>query len=224
MTDDPYARLAAAAAAWEELGSRLSPQARDRLAEALSGLRPGGGASGAPRTADPEAAALTAARLLEAELPGEFPGESRFTAVRPAPADTVHLGFTATDLAVLVLDGHGMAGPVLGEVRDRLLAAPSLGDSEVLERGFDPYAPDLIRLRAVGGEVRLPTFQFAPGGAAAPVVRAVNALLGADSDPWGAADWWLSPNAWLDTVPARLIGTAEEHQLVQAARFLTEEE
>ncbi|MGW2997364.1 sensor histidine kinase, partial [Streptomyces sp. NPDC001193] len=65
-------------------------------------------------------AALLAARLLEERLPGRFSGESRLTAALDAPT-AEHLGFTAEDLAVLVLDGHRMAGPVLGEVRSRLV-------------------------------------------------------------------------------------------------------
>jgi hypothetical protein len=52
----------------------------------------------------------------------------------------------------------------------------------------------------------------------------VNALLGADRDPWGAADWWLSANAWLGTRPAGLLGTGRDRQLVDTARFLMESE
>ncbi|MCX4529756.1 MULTISPECIES: hypothetical protein [unclassified Streptomyces] len=216
---NPYARLAAAAAEWDELHPRLAPEALRQLALLLAALR----------IADPEAAeraALLAARLLGEQLPDRFPGESRLTAT-PAPTDAVtagHLGFSAEDLAVLVLDGHRMVGPVLGEVRERLLAAPSLGDAEALEGGCDPYAPGLIRLHGAGGVIRLPAFQFAADGRARPLVREVNALLDADHDPWGAADWWLSPNGWLDGVPARLLGTPQEQRLVSAAELLTEGE
>ncbi|WP_406179544.1 hypothetical protein [Streptomyces sp. NBC_01006] len=219
---DPYARLAAAAADWDELRPRLDPAALRRLALLLTTLRTETGAAARRR------AALLAARLLEERLPDRFPGESRLTAAPDAPdapaAD--HLGFTADDLAVLVLDGHRMAGPVLGEVRDRLLAAPALGDAEVLEAGSDPYAPYLIRLPAPGGLIRLPAFQFTAGGRVRPAVREVNLLLGADEDPWGAADWWLSPNAWLAGYPApvALLDTPDEQRLAGTAAFLAEGE
>ncbi|MBW5484889.1 hypothetical protein GPJ59_24135, partial [Streptomyces bambusae] len=129
-----------------------------------------------------------------------------------------HRGYVADDLAVLVLDGHRMIGPVLGEVRDRLLAAPAVGDAEALEGGCDPYEPGLIRLRGTGGFVRLPVFQFAPDGGPRAVVREVNLLLGADRDPWGAADWWLSTDPGLGRVPAGLLGGPDEGRLLPAAR------
>ncbi|MFG2616679.1 hypothetical protein ACGFXC_03585 [Streptomyces sp. NPDC048507] len=213
---DPRTRLAAAAAAWQELRPLLDPGALDRLALLLAEARRSTGGAA-------ERAVLLAARLLGEELPGRFPGDSRLTAAPQAPAEG-HLGFFADDLAVLVLDGHHMVGPVLGEVRDRLLAAPSLGDAQVLEGGCDPYAPGLIRLRAAGGLIRLPAFQFTADGAVRERVRAVNLVLGADADPWGAADWWLSPNAWLAAVPAALLATEGERGLLAAARYLTEGE
>ncbi|PJN19942.1 hypothetical protein CG724_06930 [Streptomyces sp. CB02120-2] len=216
---NPYARLAAAAAEWDELHPRLTPEALRQLGLLMAALR----------MADAEAAgraALLAARLLGEQLPDRFPRESRLTATPEHPDARVagHLGFSAEDLAVLVLDGHRMVGPVLGEVRARLLAAPSLGDAEVLEGGCDPYGPGLVRLHGAGGLVRLPAFQFTADGRARALVREVNALLDADHDPWGAADWWLSPNGWLDDVPQRLLDTPRERHLVTAAELLTEGE
>ncbi|WP_330333993.1 hypothetical protein OHS33_32515 [Streptomyces sp. NBC_00536] len=211
---NPYTRLAVAAAEWDDLHPRLAPVALRQLALLLASLRLATGEVA-------ERAALLAARLLGEQLPDRFPGESRLAPAASAPA-AGHLGFIADDLAVLVLDGHRMVGPVLGEVRDRLLAAPSVGDAEALEGGCDPYAPGLIRLRAAGGSVRLPAFQFAADGQPVPVVREVNGLLDADRDPWGAATWWLSPHAWLDELPVRLIGTAAEPQLVVAAGLPTD--
>ncbi|MFJ3876187.1 hypothetical protein ACIPW5_01855 [Streptomyces sp. NPDC090077] len=212
---DPYARLAAAAADWDALRPRLDPGSLRRLALLLAEARTATGE-------EARRAALRAARLLEELLPDRFPGESRLTAAPEAPAG--HLGHTADDLAVLLLDGHRMVGPVLGEVRARLLAAPALGDADVLERGPDPYAPDLIRLRAPGGLIRLPAFQFTADGRVRPTVARVNALLGADDDPWGTADWWLSPNAWLGPAPVTLLDTPDEQRLVDAAEFLAEGE
>ncbi|MFJ3921979.1 hypothetical protein [Streptomyces sp. NPDC090022] len=207
---NPYARLAAAAAEWDELRPRLAPTALRQLALLLAALRLAKGDAS-------ERAALLAARLLGEQLPDRFPGESRLATTATAPT-AGHLGFVADDLAVLVLDGHRMVGPVLGEVRDRLLAVPAVGDAEALEGGCDPYEPGLIRLRGTGGFVQLPSFQFTAGGRPRPVVREVNLLLGAGQDPWGVADWWLSPNAALDAVPADLLDGPGEDALLPAAR------
>ncbi|MEU9420372.1 hypothetical protein [Streptomyces sp. NPDC051000] len=213
---DARIRLATVAAEWDELRPRLEPAALDTLSLLLARWR---GATGEAA----EHAARHAARLLAEQLPDRFPDGGRLIAA-PSRPDARHLGFSADDLAVLVLDGHRMVGPVLGEVRERLLAAPSLDAAEAAGRGCDPYAPVLIRLRGPGGPVRLPAFQFDRDGRVLEVVREVNPLLEADLDPWGAADWWLSPNAWLDEVPARLLGTAAELQVLMAARFLGEGE
>ena len=39
-----------------------------------------------------------------------------------------------------------------------------------------------------------------------PDLRILLRLLDADDDPFGVADWWLGRNAWLEGVPADLIG------------------
>ncbi|MFJ7204106.1 hypothetical protein ACIQWR_11305 [Streptomyces sp. NPDC098789] len=211
---NPYTRLAVAAAEWDDLHPRMAPVALRQLALLLASLRLASGEVA-------ERAALLAARLLGEQLPDRFPGESRLAPAASA-SSAGHRGFIADDLAVLVLDGHRMVGPVLGELRDRLLAEPAIGDAEALEGGCDPYAPGLIRLRAAGGSVRLPVFQFAADGQPVAVVREVNRLLDADHDPWGAATWWLSPNAWLDEPPVGLIGGPAEEQLLVAAGLPTE--
>ena len=55
------------------------------------------------------------------------------------------------------------------------------------------------------------------------MVRAVNDLLDAAGDPVGAADWWLSRNAWLGGQPSLLIGRVPDDYLVRAARALSAE-
>lgn len=48
-------------------------------------------------------------------------------------------------------------------------------------------------------------------------------MLLADADPWGAADWWLSGNAWLGGgPPAALLGIRPDRELVGAAVALVE--
>ncbi|MFI9602031.1 hypothetical protein ACIHCX_19655 [Streptomyces sp. NPDC052043] len=218
---DPYVVLAAAAAGWDQVAGRLGDDTRARLAALLAVVRD-------PERAAPArgAAADEAAGLLRERLPEEFgtAAQARLVAVPSAPGGrpTVQ-GFAPEDLAVLLIDGHRMVGPVLGPVRERLLAEPALDAATVLRHGGDPRAPELIRLPGPGGHVRLPRFQFAEDTLPWLVVLEVNALLAADRDPWGAADWWLSANSWLGTSPARLLGTGRDRQLADTARFLMED-
>jgi hypothetical protein len=77
----------------------------------------------------------------------------------------------------------------------------------------------LIVLTDEHGVERAPAFQLDPRtGSPYPVVVEINRLLSADEDPWGAADWWLGANVWLDAPPARLLGTGADHALLSAAR------
>jgi len=112
---------------------------------------------------------------------------------------------------------------VLSEVAGRLLRAPALAADEVRLRGADPADPGLIRLDRPDGGQQWPSFQFAPGGGALPVVRTVNLMLGAETDPLGVADWWLGANAWLSGRPSDLIGDVSDELLLRAARRVAEE-
>ena len=187
---NPYAVLAAAAAEWDTLGPRLDADVREELASLLARVR-----AAARLEADPTGTAERAVELLRTRLPDRFgPGRCAPTTFLPDAdqLDATHLGFRAEDLAVLLLDGHRMVGPVLGAVRERLLAAPAVDGDTVLRAGGDPYAPGLVRLRGEGGALRLPAFQFSEGTLPWLTVLEVNEVLRADTDPWGAADWWLS--------------------------------
>ncbi|WP_328945700.1 hypothetical protein OG259_33925 [Streptomyces sp. NBC_00250] len=214
---NPYAVLAAAAARWEHVADRLGSPLRERLAGRLDAVR---------RAKDEEGrgtAVEAAAQVLLEGLPDEF-GAVAQARLSADVLDDAYLGFRMEDLAVLLLDGHRMVGPVLGPVRERLLAAPALNADTVLRRGGDPYAPELIRLRGAGGVLRLPRFQFSEGSLPWMAVLEVNRLLEADRDPWGAADWWLSANAWLGATPAELLGGPRERQLADVALLLMEGE
>ncbi|MEU7579330.1 hypothetical protein AB0B50_17200 [Streptomyces sp. NPDC041068] len=221
---NPYAVLAAAAALWDRISDRIDPPLRDRLAALLGIVRGRGGDEATRRDA-----ADRAAGLLRERLPDEFGagGEARLTLEAMPEAETENEdvgygGFRFEDLAVLLIDGHRMVGPVLGPVRERLLAAPALDADTVLRHGGNPFAPELIRLPGVGGLPRLPRFQFSEDAMPWLIVLEVNTLLAADRDPWGAADWWLSENAWLGAPPACLLGAGRDRQLVDTARFLME--
>ncbi|MFD4034125.1 hypothetical protein ACFWVP_27360 [Streptomyces sp. NPDC058637] len=226
---DPYAVLAAAAGRWGTIAGRLGPGSLERLAALLGEVRDG------PRGEQPEEhrrhrAAYAAAELLARGLPDEFGDDpqGRFTLTAPPPGagaqHATHQGFSTEDLAVLLLDGHRMVGPLLGPVRGRLLAAPALDPGTLRRAGTDPDAAGLIRLAGRGGAVQLPGFQFTAAARPRPVVTDVNAVLAADRDPWGAADWWLSPNAWLGVSPASLVGTPDEARLPETAGSLTDQE
>ncbi|MGW2705437.1 hypothetical protein [Streptomyces sp. NPDC001340] len=221
---NPLQVLAAVAAAWERLEpylTRLSGESRERLASALEALR------AADAGGEQRGHAEAAARLVLDCLPPEEArrlgagDDARYTGT--AGEITAH-GFRADDLAVLLIDGSPMVGPVLGPVRTRLLAQPALDDADVRSRGGDPLAPGLIRLPGAGGRGLLPGFQFREDALPWRVVLEVNAILDAGRDPWGAADWWLSDNAWLRTAPASLLGTARDEELVGAAQSLLEGE
>ena len=92
------------------------------------------------------------------------------------------------------------------QVRARLLQAAAWSPAQVRARGEDPGRRFLIRLDTPASGQRIPAFQFDLTGHAIPLVLEVNEHLSADEDPWGAADWWLGRNTWLEATPADLIG------------------
>jgi hypothetical protein len=102
-------------------------------------------------------------------------------------------------------------------IRNWILDAPARSSAYLSSRGGDPDLPGLIRIQRPDGRVSLPAFQFTRGGEPKPVVLRVNQVLGADDDPWGAADWWLCPNVWLSGTPAHLLDELADHLLVAAA-------
>ena len=114
-------------------------------------------------------------------------------------------------------------GEILREAQESILAAPSVTEAQVRDRGVDPGSPGLIRLSGTAGDIRLPAFQFGPGGHPYPVVTQINVLLDAGDDPWGVADWWLGLNGWIDAIPAESIGRVDDETLIAAARAVFQE-
>jgi hypothetical protein len=104
------------------------------------------------------------------------------------------------------------------DTEERLLAAPAISVQQVIEHGDDPQSDGLIRLPSPDGGLRLPAFQFGADGHPIQVVLRINRILEARDDPWGVADWWLGGNAWLDGIPAALIGHVGDDLLTMAAR------
>ncbi|MEV5320835.1 hypothetical protein AB0K92_24845 [Streptomyces sp. NPDC052687] len=207
--------LGAVAADWTRLSRLLDPAARRELGDALAELRAATAEGGAD--AGRRSAADRAARTVLDGLPPEEADRlhrdgaaQRFTG---PPATAVHQGYGALDLTLLVLDGNPMVGPLLGPVRRRLLAQPSLPWTERAD-------PRLIVLTADDGERRLPLFQFEAADMPWRIVLDVNSLLRAGTDPWGVADWWLSPTTWWADTPADLLGCGRDEELRGAAREL----
>ncbi|MFD8079197.1 hypothetical protein ACFV3E_41975 [Streptomyces sp. NPDC059718] len=205
--------LAAAAAEWGRLSQLLAPDAQRLLGERLAELRAAGTCAEPP--------ANHAARTLLDALPvdeaarlGQRVEAGRFTNTLPA---TVHGGFAAADLCMLVLDGNPMVGPVLGPIRERLLSEPALTET------YDAD-PRLITLSGKDGRKQIPLFQFEAGTMPWPIVLEINSLLRADTDPWGTADWWLAPTTWWDGTPASVLGRDRDQELLGAARSLLVQE
>ncbi|WP_308298756.1 hypothetical protein [Streptomyces sp. GESEQ-35] len=210
MRVNAFMLLAAFAADWSRLSRLIGPDARRTLSERLAELR--------TADADHASAADRAARTVLDALPPEEAARLRQDGVGTGryadpPAADLHGGFGAGDLCMLVLDGNPMVGPVLGPIRERLLREPSSPWTE----GTDPR---LIALSDEDGRRRVPLFQFEAGTMPWQVVLEVNDILRADTDPWGAADWWLSRTTWWPDPPAELLGRRRDTELLGGAREL----
>ncbi|RMI29213.1 hypothetical protein [Streptomyces triticirhizae] len=213
----------------DHVREHLTPDERRELRDALAALERAGNEERARRLA-----VLRIRRVL-LDLPLDSPvrrAVSDGVRLLPGGVDEVAAGRVA-ELRALVAawdappalgrdpagDGDGVTTEdILRAARRRLLAAPS--------RPADQVAPGaaegLIRLPDPERGARCPEFQFGPDGGPRAVVRRVNALLLADEDPWGAADWWLGGNVWLEGTPAELVGEIPDFLLVEAARALVE--
>ena len=56
-----------------------------------------------------------------------------------------------------------------------------------------------------------------------PEVRAANVELSANSDPWGAASWWITENARLRECPIDLVGTEKALDVIDVAGAVSEQ-
>jgi len=111
------------------------------------------------------------------------------------------------------------AAAILHAARARLLA------TELRTEAPESSAGDVIIFNTDDGPV-YPAFQFDSTGAVIPIVAEINALLGANDDPWGVADWWLGDEPSLGSRPADLVaGSIADHERLRvAARELIEGE
>jgi hypothetical protein len=106
------------------------------------------------------------------------------------------------------------------QVRAWLAQVASRPDLPESVTATDPAA--LIRLPYAPDDVRVPLFQVEDGGRVRAEVAAINRLLAAERDPWGAACWWLHLHPWLRARPVDLLGTGDP-RLLTAARSLRED-
>jgi hypothetical protein len=182
--------------------------------------------------------------LLGSALPGGHPvqealaddGAYRFVALaeRDRTADPAEPPAAGPDPVLAWLRelwARSAAGAAAGEpaspaeiaraAEAQLLTAPAVSDTELRRRGGDPDQAHLIALDGPEGR-RLPAFQFDASGQPIALVLDINALLDADADPWGVADWWLGRNSWLAQPPAQALGRVADAVLLDAARALAE--
>jgi hypothetical protein len=206
---------------WDDVGVQLGPDATRELTALIGQL----GGPGHNRVVD-----LITDILIEG-LPARHPVRRKLAGGDLSATATIDWAEIVSSLraetgasrAGLAEPPWAAGGPVLAEVTRRLLTAPALGEADVRRRGVDPADPALICLQRDDGSRQWPQFQFARDGGMLPVVRAVNEVLQAGSDPIGTADWWLSRNGWLGERPAELIGRVPDVMLVDAARAVGSE-
>ncbi|MFC8098934.1 hypothetical protein [Streptomyces sp. NPDC057363] len=210
------------------LSGELDEEARQKVVSALRLLYDEAVAGRVPGAARALRRLMRALAVLPPGHPvAEHLDGRRYAAEAPGVPSVPSAALVADLIGLL---GEAPAGPdeLRRAARARLLAAPALSPREhagLLARVPDggPEPPGVIRLNDPGSGPRYPRFQFRPGTAEPlPVVRRINELLRADRDPWGAADWWLGGNAWLRGVPAELLGTLPDEDLVAAAAELVE--
>jgi hypothetical protein len=219
--------LAALSANWDDVVSRLGPEASAELYAEVDRLGGPGHDEAVTRLAGllaerlppdhPVFQALTGGYLFRSATV-DWPAltdQLRLRVVRMVRAELDPIvGAAAGDRPARERPGQAL----LRRVAERLLLAPALTAEQVRNRGADPGDPLLIGLHRAGTGRQWPEFQFAPDGGALPVIRAVNEVLQPAADPLGAAEWWLSPNVWLGGQPSELIGQVADADLVQAAR------
>lgn len=158
--------------------------------------------------------------LLVIRLPAGHPvREAIFVQTRlsPTPTDWAAVGEVLRDLtARQEVLSHAIAD-AREDLSRRLLEAPAVEAGQAKRLSAGSYRDDLVCLQRDDGSAWLPAFQVGPDGEPIQVVREINRILGASEDPWGVADWWLGRNAWLDAVPADLLGRGLDDRLTQAA-------
>jgi hypothetical protein len=210
--------LRALAEHWDDVVGRLDEPARAELRRLI--------AITTQQPPDPEArtdAVLDIIDLVLPVLPLGHPLEAAIGTKRGVAATVPETELDPTLALLRAVAARAEPEPltVWQGVRQRLLDADSLSVPDLVTAGGDPNAAHLIRLEDDDGSTRYPAFQFGSRGNARQVVVAVNTILDSDDDPWGAADWWLCPHAWLRAVPADLVDQVDDSVLIETAELET---
>jgi hypothetical protein len=204
--------LIALASDWLNVRERISPSDLERARRLLAAAVHGG--AWEPDT------------LLLSLLSNEPANHPAWRALRESPARrTAPATFpveTAAAALRLVIErdavvpqagdiGEPDAERVEVEAEERIWAVPTLPVNELTHR----YNGLLVLDRAHAGYA--PLFQFDEKLELLPTVAEVNFILGADTDPWGVASWWLTPHAALRAIPADELRTGTEERVLAAA-------
>jgi hypothetical protein len=200
------AMIVALAEQWDRVDAALRPDTRERLRELVVAL--------ADSVDHEQRVDLRAAiaRVLFEGLPDDDPVVkigNRFSG--PAAALEPALAEATTSIRLRLADRAPWSA------YHRILTTSCEDIRSLRRRGIDPDIPHLIRLDRVDGSVVIPSFQLDDAGHPTEFVLRVNRLLGAQDDPWGAADWWLSTNSWLHEPPVRLLPRPGRESVVAAA-------
>lgn len=207
---------------WDSVASRLDPDAKEQLVSALRQI-----ASPTASREDVFDATEYLLELLPSVLPADHPVRKAIIASsgdRSSPVAAIEDDLLMEELR-RILDEAATKRPASDNILDdavtRLLSVPALTQEQLVAAKNDPAMRRLIRLPAHSG-TKFPAFQFDDLGRPLRLVLSINELLDADTDPWGAADWWLGPHAWLDGSPADLLGRVPDHVLLAAVRAMIE--
>ncbi|MFJ8958171.1 hypothetical protein ACIRG5_02225 [Lentzea sp. NPDC102401] len=196
---------------WDRVTDLLGTDGRNRLRKLIDALRDA-------QSADGRAAVATRiTRVLGDFLPHDDPVFAD-AGVRYSNPGQVH----ELDKLLVSISGDPRLYGRPRSAEERILTHARESAAALRERGHMPDAFGVIQFHFDNGSASVPLFQFDESGAPLEVVLRVNWLLRAHEDPWGAADWWFSANAWLTEPPYELIGRTPDDLLVAAAVALTE--
>lgn len=196
---------------WDRVTGLLRASGRAKLRGLVETLR------SAETSEERAAVAHSLTRLLGELLPHDDPIFAEAGVRYSRPGQEVVL-----DRALISLSGDPRWYGRSRSARERILTHEWRSAADLRGRGHTPDAAGVIKLDRDDGSASVPLFQFDESGAPLEVVLRVNWLLRADEDPWGAADWWFSVNAWLTEPPFELIGRTPDDLLVAAAVAMTE--
>jgi hypothetical protein len=144
----------------------------------------------------------------------------------PSPTRTAARRTTLSGLfdagpLVRAVGRQGPAAPRVSAPLGRLVAfdpAEAFAELPAALRGWDAVSRLRLTARLVPA-FQLPSMRA--DSAEAGIAFAVNAVLGAAHDPWGAGSWWATRNAWLGARPVDLLGSPRASEILPAARELT---